>query len=176
MNEFTMTIDGQAVEGQQFFPVINPATGVEFAQAPDCTLAQLDLAMRAAESAFPLWAKDEARRRQALRDCAAVLRAHAEMVGGILTREQGKPLNQAIGEVNGTADYLEASADREIPCEVVRDNDRERIEIRRKPFGVAVTILPWNFPLALAAWKIGQALLTGNTLVLKPSPYTAHRR
>ena len=46
MNEFTMTIDGQGVEGQQFFPVINPATGAEFAQAPDCTLAQLDLAMR----------------------------------------------------------------------------------------------------------------------------------
>ena len=172
MNQFTMTIDGCAVEGQQFFPVINSAKGAEFAQAPDCTLAQLDLAMRAAQNAFPLWRQDEARRRQALRDCATVLRANADLLGNILTREQGKPLKEAIGEVNGTADYLGACADREIPCEVLRDDARERIEVRRKPFGVVAAILPWNFPLALAAWKIGQALLTGNTLVLKPSPYT----
>jgi acyl-CoA reductase-like NAD-dependent aldehyde dehydrogenase len=172
MNEFMMTIDGQTVTGQQFFPVINPATGIVFAQAPDCTIEQLDLAMEAAERAFPLWRQDETRRRQALRDCAAVLRANADLLGDILTREQGKPLKEAIGEVGGTADYLELSADRDIPCDVLRDNAKERIEVRRKPFGVVAAILPWNFPLALAAWKIGQALLTGNTLILKPSPYT----
>jgi acyl-CoA reductase-like NAD-dependent aldehyde dehydrogenase len=172
MNEFSMTINGQAVEGKQFFPVINPATGAVFAQAPDCTIEQLDLAMESAQRAFPLWRQDETRRRQALRDCASVLRANADLLGGILTREQGKPLKEAIGEVGGTADYLELSADRDIPCDVLRDNAKERIEVRRKPFGVAAAILPWNFPLALAAWKIGQALLTGNTLILKPSPYT----
>ncbi len=172
MNEFTMTIDGRAVEGKQFFSVINPATCEAFAQAPDCTLEQLDLAMDSAQRAFPGWRQDEARRRQALRDCATVLRANADMLANILTREQGKPLKDATGEVGGTADYLEASADREIPGDVVRDNVRERIEVRRKPFGVVAAIVPWNFPLALASWKIAQALLTGNTLVLKPSPYT----
>ncbi len=172
MNDFTMTIDGQAVAGKQFFPVINPSSGEVFAKAPDCTLEQLDLAMEAAQRAFPLWRQYEANRRQALRKCGAVLRANADMLGNILTREQGKPLKEAIGEVHGTAGYLETCADREIPCDVLRDNAKERIEVRRKPFGVVATILPWNFPLALAAWKIGQALLTGNTLVLKPSPYT----
>ena len=99
MNEFPMTIDGRAVEGKKFLPVINPATGDVFAQAPECTLEQLDLAMESARSAFPLWRQDEARRRRALRDCATALRANADLLGNVLTREQGKPLKEATAEV-----------------------------------------------------------------------------
>lgn len=172
MNEFVMTIDGDAVEGTQFFPVINPATGAAFAEAPECTKQQLDLAMEAAQRAFRSWRQDEARRRQALRDCAAVVRANLDGLANILTREQGKPLQQSVTEVSITANYFEETAARLIPCDVLKDDDKERIEIRRKPFGVVAAIVPWNFPLLLAAWKIAQALLTGNTVVLKPSPYT----
>jgi len=95
-----------------------------------------------------------------------------DLLANTLTREQGKPLQKAVGEVEETASYFEEIAGQSIPCDILKDDARERIEVRRKPFGVVAAILPWNFPLSLAAWKIGQALLAGNTIVLKPSPYT----
>ena len=79
---------------------------------------------------------------------------------------------QVREEVEDAAGFLEKVAARHFPFDVLKDDEKERIEVRWKPFGVAAAVLPWNFPLQLAAWKIGQALLTGNTLVLKPSPYT----
>lgn len=172
MNGFVMTIDGQSVAGEQFFPVINPATGDVFAEAPECTLAQLDAAMEAAQRAFPGWRQNEALRRQALRDFAAVLRANAPVLGDIFAREHGRPLQGSTDEVNWIAGDLESFAKMEIPCDVVQDDAQTRIEVHRKPFGVVAAITPWNFPLLVAGWKIGQALLTGNTVVLKPSPYT----
>ncbi|MGD0725693.1 MAG: aldehyde dehydrogenase family protein [Spirochaetia bacterium] len=172
MHEYAMTVDGHAVEGAKFFPVINPATGSPFAEAPECTPQQLDDAIEAAERAFGSWRQDEARRRKALRDCAPAIRNQADLLARILTREQGKPLEKAIGEVGETASFFEEVAGQSIPCDILKDDTQERIEVRRKPFGVVAAILPWNFPLMMAAWKIGQALLTGNTMVLKPSPYT----
>jgi acyl-CoA reductase-like NAD-dependent aldehyde dehydrogenase len=172
MNDFTMTIDGQAVAGEHSFPVINPATGEIFAEAPEASLGQLDAAMDAAKRAFPAWQKDEAARRRALLDCAVVLRAHADMLADIFTREQGRPLSGARDEVGWAARDLETFARMDIPCEVLQDDDELHIELHRKPHGVVAAIVPWNFPLVIACWKIGQALVTGNTLVLKPSPYT----
>jgi acyl-CoA reductase-like NAD-dependent aldehyde dehydrogenase len=172
MGEYSMTIDGQAVEGVKFFPVINPATGSPFAEAPECTPQQLDNAIEAAQRAFGSWRQDEARRRQALRDCAPAIRDQMDLLAKTLTREQGKPLQEAAREVKFTASTFEEIAGRSIPRDILKDDAQERIEVRRKPFGVVAAILPWNVPLLLAAWKIGQALLTGNTIVLKPSPYT----
>ena len=172
MNSFTMLIDGQCVPGDRFFPVINPATGEVFAEAPDCSFAQLDSAMEAAQRAFPAWQRDENARRQALRQCADVLRANVNMLGEILTREQGKPLNDAKQEVYWMADDFEAFSKVAIPCDVLQDDEELRIEVQRKPFGVIAAIVPWNFPLLMAGWKIEQSLITGNTIVLKPSPYT----
>src|SRR4051794_30581648 len=98
-----MTIDGQGVEGERAFPIINPATGMTFADAPDCTLGQLDIAMQAAERALIGWRRDEARRRQTLHDCATTLRANADRLSAIFTREQGRPLAGAITEVRRAA-------------------------------------------------------------------------
>jgi len=172
MGEYAMTIDGHAVEGAKFFPVINPATGAPFADAPECTPQQLEDAVNAAQRAFVSWRQDEAGRRQALRACGPVIRNHVDLLANTLTREQGKPLQRAVAEVEETASYFEGISARPIPCDILKDDAKERIEVHRKPFGVVAAILPWNFPLSLAAWKIGQALLTGNTIVLKPSPYT----
>src|SRR5262245_44166118 len=116
MNEFTMTIDGQAAAREQFFPVINPATGEAFADAPEASQDQLDAAMDAARRAFPAWQKDENARRQALLDCAVVLRAHTDMLADVLTREQGRPLPGARDEVGLAARDLEAFARMGIPC------------------------------------------------------------
>jgi acyl-CoA reductase-like NAD-dependent aldehyde dehydrogenase len=172
MSEFQMTIDGKAVSGSGSFGVIDPSTGRDFARAPECSRAQLDAAMDSAARAFTAWRRDEARRRQALRDCAAALRARANELGRVLTQEQGKPLAKGIGEIHGAAFWFDHTASLEIPLEVVQDDASKRVEVRRRPLGVVGAITPWNFPVILASWKIAPALLAGNTVVIKPSPFT----
>jgi acyl-CoA reductase-like NAD-dependent aldehyde dehydrogenase len=172
MSEFTMTIDGKGVAGASQFGVVNPATGEVFTQAPECSKAQLDGAMEAAQRAFRAWRRDEEKRRQVLRDCASALKARMGELAKVLTQEQGKPLARATEEVFGAAIWLEVTAGLQIPIDVLQDNEQGRIEVRRKPYGVVGAITPWNFPLLLAIWKIAPALLAGNTVVLKPSPFT----
>ena len=169
---FTLSIDGRQLPGSEFFDVINPATGRPFAQAPDCTKAQLDEAMSAAQRAFPLWRKDEAARRAALLKCADALEARAPELAAILVQEQGKPTAGAMGEVYGAAIWFRATAVLDLAAQILQDDDALRVELHRKPLGVVAGITPWNFPLILAVWKIAPALLAGNTMVLKPSPFT----
>jgi acyl-CoA reductase-like NAD-dependent aldehyde dehydrogenase len=172
MSEFTMTIDGKGVAGEGSFGVVNPATEEVFTQAPECSKTQLDGAMEAAQRAFRAWRRDEEKRRQILRDCASALKARMGELAKVLTQEQGKPLARATEEVFGGAVWFEVTAGLQIPIDVLQDNEQGRIEVRRKPYGVVGAITPWNFPLLLAIWKIAPALLAGNTVVLKPSPFT----
>jgi acyl-CoA reductase-like NAD-dependent aldehyde dehydrogenase len=167
-----MTIDGKPVQGESSFPVINPATGAPFAEAPECSRVQLDHAMAAAQAAFKTWRKDEGKRRKVLEACADALQARIGELAPILTREQGKPLARANEELFGCAVWFKYTASLPIPVEVVRDDPQGRVEIRRRPLGVVGAITPWNFPVLLAVWKIAPALLAGNTIVLKPSPFT----
>jgi acyl-CoA reductase-like NAD-dependent aldehyde dehydrogenase len=172
MAESTMTIDGKAVKSAKTVGVIDPSSGKVFAQVPDCTKAELDLAMDAARRAFPAWSKDLAARRKVLNDCAAALMSPPEGLARTLTQEQGKPLAKAQGEIMGTAMWCQYTAGLDLATEVIQNNAQGRIEIRRKPLGVVAAITPWNYPLMLAMWKIAPALLAGNTVVLKPSPFT----
>jgi acyl-CoA reductase-like NAD-dependent aldehyde dehydrogenase len=172
MSDFTMTIDGKAVSAEQSFGVINPATGAVFAQAPDCSREQLDAAMDSSQAAFRAWRSDEARRREALLKCAEALQARAQELAPILTQEQGKPLEKAMMELMGGALWFQYTASLEIPVEVLQDDADTRIEVRRRPHGVVGAITPWNFPVLLGIWKIAPALLAGNTVVIKPSPFT----
>ena len=167
-----MTIDGKSIAGDASFGVINPATGQLFAQAPECTPAQLDAALDAASRAFKPWKRDVAVRRAALLACAEAVKARIGELAPILTQEQGKPLARASEELFGTAVWFQYTASLEIPVEILQDDAKARIEVRRRPLGVVAAITPWNFPVMLAAWKIAPALLAGNTMVLKPSPFT----
>jgi acyl-CoA reductase-like NAD-dependent aldehyde dehydrogenase len=90
----------------------------------------------------------------------------------VLTQEQGKPLAKGIGEIHGAAFWFDYTASLEIPVEVLQDDASKRVEVRRRPLGVVGAITPWNFPALLATWKIAPALLAGNTVVIKPSPFT----
>ena len=168
-----MTINGAPAAAKATFGVINPATGDVFDQAPECTREQLDAAMQAAVTAFRTWRLDEAARRALLGACADAINAHADELARVLTQEQGKPLAKAAAEIAGAARWFTYTARLEIPVEVALDNDRVRVEVRRRPYGVVAAITPWNYPVSLAVWKIAPALLAGNTLVLKPSPFTA---
>jgi acyl-CoA reductase-like NAD-dependent aldehyde dehydrogenase len=171
MREFAMSIDGAAVAAQQTFGVIDPATGQVFADAPECTRQQLGDAMAAAAAAGD-WGQDDQARVAALRQAADAVAAAQPDLAPILAREQGKPLQAAAFEVAETARWLSASADLETPREVVQDDERGYATVERRPLGVVAAITPWNFPLLLAGWKLGPALRAGNTVVLKPSPFT----
>jgi acyl-CoA reductase-like NAD-dependent aldehyde dehydrogenase len=167
-----MTIGGELVAAPDTFGVINPATGEVHAQAPDCTKEQLDQAFDAASTALPDWRSDETARRDALRKAADALAAASGELGPVLTAEQGKPIGAATMEAYAMSFWLSYFAGLEMPREVIQDDDNVYAEVVRRPMGVVAAITPWNFPLVLASWKIAPALLAGNTMVLKPSPYT----
>jgi len=170
---FSMTIQGRAVPGNATIDVVNPATGLVFAQAPDCTAAELDAAIGAARAAFPAWAATPLAERQNLvRAMGQRLFAHADELKVTLTREQGKPLGDAASEVKAAGYWCLSLAGIDIPQTVLDDNPTRRVEINRVPLGVVGAIAPWNFPLTLAFWKVAAALLAGNTVILKPSPLT----
>jgi acyl-CoA reductase-like NAD-dependent aldehyde dehydrogenase len=168
----SMSIDGRAAGGADTRAVINPATGAEFARVPECSGDELDSAMHAANRAFRDWRRAEEPRRAALLSAADIVAAQAEELGRLVTLEQGKPLGKAIREVKGGAAWLRYIAGLEIPTEVVHDQDGMRVEVWRQPRGVVAAITPWNYPVVVAAGKIGAALRAGNTVVLKPSPFT----
>ncbi len=168
-----MTIGGQQRSGSGTVGVINPATGQRAFEVPDCTAADLDEAFAAAQGAQPAWASsgDEARR-EALRACANALFGAVETLTPILTTEQGRPLAGAAEEIFGAGVWFNYYADLEVEPEVIQDDDAAFAQVVRQPMGVVAAITPWNYPLLLACWKLAPALRAGNTLVLKPSPFT----
>ncbi|GED96240.1 aldehyde dehydrogenase family protein [Gordonia crocea] len=154
------------------FPVVDPATGEPFADAPDAGLAELDAAVVAADAAFAAWSRDDDARREALRGAGAALMAAAADLAPTLSREQGNPLHEAALEMQTGGYWLMYFADLDDPVEVVADDDYSRIEVVRRPLGPVAAITPWNFPITLALWKIAPALRAGNPVIVKPSPYT----
>jgi acyl-CoA reductase-like NAD-dependent aldehyde dehydrogenase len=169
---YCMLIDGNGVESQTTFDVLNPANADPFASVPDCTPEQLDAAMAAAQRAFRTWRSDVDERRVVLEKAADALLAETGSLGRLLTLEQGKPIDEARREVAGAAAWLRYYARLEIEPEVIQDDESARITVVRRPMGPVAAITPWNFPLLLSFWKVAPALAAGNTVVLKPSPYT----
>ena len=173
MSDATLLIDGQSIPAEATFGVVNPATEEVFAQAPEASRENLDAAVAAARKAFPAWrAKSLDERRAVLLAMADAVEADLPTLAELLTREQGKSLANAQFEVGGTAMWMRALSTLELPVEVISEDDASRVELHRRPLGVVGAITPWNFPLLLSMWKVAPALLTGNTMVLKPSPYT----
>lgn len=171
--EFTLTIDGCGVPGAGTFDVLNPANETVFAQAPAASRAQLDAAVAAARRAFPAWrARPMAERQDALRRMGEAMLDHVDDLKRLLTREHGKPHADAEREVRGAAHWCATYATFDLPeVETVNTPDRRSVT-RRVPIGVVGAIAPWNFPITLSIWKVAAAVLTGNTVVLKPSPFT----
>lgn len=166
-------IGDRLVSGGAMIEVMDPATAQVFALCPDASSADLDAAVAAARSAFPAWAGlGFDRRREAIFAFADRIAAAADELAPLLTREHGKPLDQARMELAVSGHHMKQLASLDLPDEVLRDDERGRVELRYHPLGVVGAIAPWNFPVALAMHKVAQALYTGNTLVLKPSPFT----
>lgn len=171
--EYNMLIDGKAVSASETLDVVNPATEEVVGRIPDASRDDLDRAVAAARKAYPGWsAKPIDERRAVLYAISQRVAENADVLMRLLTSEQGKPHEDARGEVEGASQWIAAVATLDPPVNVPEDTPERRVETRRVPLGVVGAIVPWNFPVLLAMFKIAPALLTGNTMVLKPSPFT----
>ncbi|MGV9311847.1 aldehyde dehydrogenase family protein [Streptomyces sp. NPDC003691] len=154
------------------FAVVDPATGEPFDEAPDQGPEELDAAVARARAAWPGWRADPAARTTALLAAADAVVAAGDQLAPLLTREQGKPLAESYAEITRTAARLRYFAELAPGTLRIADGRPVRSEIRWRSVGPVAAIVPWNFPLQLASAKFAPALAAGNTMVLKPSPYT----
>lgn len=170
---FTMTIAGDAIAGASEYDVLDPADETVAGRAPVCSPEQLDQAVAAARAALPGWsATPFEERRKLVLAVADAVEAQLEPLKRLLTREQGKSLDDAAGEILGFGYWLRGTASLSLP-ETVNEDSAERLSVtHRVPLGVVGAIVPWNYPLGNAGFKLAPALLAGNTVVWKPSPFT----
>ncbi|MDR1895341.1 MAG: aldehyde dehydrogenase [Prevotellaceae bacterium] len=178
MKELKMYIDGQFIENQsgKWIDVLNPATEEVISHMPDGTVEDAQKAIEAADKAQNAWERTPAVQRAGyLIKIADGIRKREKELTDIIVSEGGKVQGLANVEVLFTADYLEYMAGwaRRYEGEIIQsDRPHENILLFKKPIGVTTGILPWNFPFFLIARKAAPALVTGNTIVIKPSQIT----
>lgn len=172
-SHYSMTVGGQGIVTNRTLNAYNPATRQVIAEVPDASEENLNDAVAAARAAFPAWsALSVGARAEKLVALADAIDAHAETFKALLIREQGKSQAQAAWEVGGAAIWCREIAKQRLEDEVVEDTAERRVVTRFTPLGVVGVIAPWNFPILLAIWKIAPALMAGNCIVVKPSPFT----
>lgn len=169
-------IDGQWLSGGPTYAVRNPATGETLAEVPSAAAEETNAAIAAAARALPAWRGKLAKERaQVLRRWSELMLEHRDALASLLSREQGKPLAEAKGEVAYAASFLEWFAEeaRRVYGDVIPTPKADaRVLVTKEPIGVVAAITPWNFPLAMVTRKVGPALAAGCTMILKPSEET----
>lgn len=142
---------------------------------PYATKENVDSAVQHARKAFKSWSRTTfGERARLLLEYADALDANREPLERLLVLEQGKPLGLAKAEFSMTLEWLRAFATMEVRDEVLDDNDERTITQTFPPLGVCCGIVPWNWPVLLGLGKVGPALITGNTIIIKPSPFTPY--
>ncbi|WP_281349963.1 aldehyde dehydrogenase [Paenibacillus tengchongensis] len=175
MEQHLMYINGQFTESEnkEWMDVTNPATDEVISQVPKATRNDVIRAIDAAEAAQAAWEETPAvERGKYLHAIADGIRAESDAIARLISEEVGKTLELSTVEVNFTADYMDYMAEwaRRYEGEIVQsDRDNENIFVFKRAIGVTTGILPWNFPFFLIARKMAPALITGNTIVVKPS-------
>jgi len=172
-----MRIGGKDTGGldDRWIEVKNPATGELIDRVPSGTTNDVALAVDAADAANGSWKKKTARDRGIiLFHAAGLVREQHRDIAQLLTMEQGKPLREAIDEVRGFANILEfyAGISAHSSGETIRLGPAGDCMVVHEPIGICGAITPWNMPVLIMGWKIGPALLAGNTMVLKPASTT----
>ncbi|MBV9655341.1 MAG: aldehyde dehydrogenase [Acetobacteraceae bacterium] len=171
-------VDGVSLPaaGGERIPVYNPARDTVLSEMPDTSAEVVNRAVAAAKAAQKDWAKLPAiQRAAALRKISGKIRENIDRIARVITEEQGKVYSLAQLEAAFTAEYMDYMAEwaRRIEGEVITsDRAGETVLLLRQPIGVVAGILPWNFPFFLIARKLAPALVTGNTIVIKPSEET----
>lgn len=174
--QFDMTIGGETITANSYAEIRNPANTDEVVgEAPVGTKEHLDKAIAAARKAFESWRhSSEEQRAEACQAIAKVVTDNAEELAVLLTKEQGKPLG-GLGsnfELGGCGGWAGFTASLSLPDKVLEDSDEKKVIMKREPLGVVGSITPWNWPLMIAIWHIVPGIRTGNTVVIKPSPFT----
>ena len=179
--EGSLFIDGQFREGSgNRIAVENPATGEVIGHIAEATQSEIDEAVQAAHRAFAVWSRELPRTRaNALHRLGDLIRADAMNMAQILTMEQGKPVNEAKGEILKLAEacHFYAEEATRVHGEII-PNDQPGYQslVVREPIGVVGAITPWNYPAELVGWKLCASLAAGCTIVIKPAeltPFTA---
>ncbi|WP_207771085.1 aldehyde dehydrogenase family protein [Kumtagia ephedrae] len=174
-------IDGDWRRGEgERIPVENPATGEVLGHIAAATPAEIDAAVAAARKAFRIWSRlAPAERAKALRRLGDAITTEADAMARTMTQEQGKPLNEARGEILKLAEACHFYAEEAVRIhgEIVPNTttDIDSLVVR-EPIGVVGAITPWNYPAELIGWKLCGALAAGCTIVIKPAeltPFTA---
>lgn len=174
--KYEMTIGGETVTADSYVDIRNPANTEEVVgKMPIGSTAHVGKAVSAASKAFASWRhSSDADRVAACNTIAQVCTDNAEELAELLTREQGKPLN-GMGsrfELGGCAGWAGYTASLCLPDRIIEDSDDRHVTMKRVPLGVVGSITPWNWPLMIAIWHIVPGIRTGNTVVIKPSPFT----
>ncbi|KAJ5163919.1 Aldehyde dehydrogenase N-terminal [Penicillium coprophilum] len=172
---FQNVINNQLTTTSETRHGINPANTQPNPPVPVSTQDELDKAVNAGQDAFKGWAKtsfDE--RRKALHAWADAIEANADGFAQTLTMEQGKPLSQSSAEVGMATMWVRGLTAIQITDNTIEETEDRKIIQRYTPLGVVGLIVPWNFPILLAVGKIVSAVYTGNTVILKPSPFTPY--
>ena len=166
-------IDGQWKEAsdKKYLDVIDPRLGKAFAQVSSASSDDVDAAVDAAHRAFKIWSRTNVFKRSAmLREASCIVEQNKEEIGLLMSREQGKPALEAIGEVKKGADilrYYAEEAERVYGRIIANDEADTFSTVIYQPIGPCAAISPWNYPIELLAWKIGAAVASGCTLVCK---------
>jgi betaine-aldehyde dehydrogenase len=175
-----MVIGGESVDAAegQTFDIVNPATGKTVATAPLGGRADVDRAVAAAQAAFDErkgWANWAAGKRgRTLSKLADLIKKNSEELAWLESRNGGKPITSARGEIIGASlvfDYYAGAANKVYGQTIPVSKPGIDLTLR-EPIGVVGLIVPWNFPLLMAAWKVAPALAAGNAAILKPASYT----
>ncbi|KAM6536136.1 hypothetical protein FALCPG4_005653 [Fusarium falciforme] len=173
--EFYNVVDGKLESTEETRHSLNPSTLEKNPPVPVSTQKDVDRAVQAAKVAAESWAAVPYKERQkAVARFADGLETLKGIFALMLTREQGKPLQVAHRELDVSIQFLSGYSLLPELDEVAEDKPGRRIITRYTPLGVAVGIVPWNFPVQLAIAKLGPALIAGNAFILKPSPFTPY--
>ena len=177
-SKFGQFIDGkwQPSEKKETYEVINPATEEIIGSASKASSADVEKALKSAEKGFEFWKKTPPwQRASIIRNIADLIRKKNDVLAKWLTLEVGKPLVESVGEVNGAADIFEWNAEetKRIYGQTVESRfENTRIHVYYQPVGVVAALVPWNFPVILAARKISTALAAGCSVICKPDVIT----
>jgi len=178
MEDHLMLIDGEWVGSSSgaFIEVENPATEEVFARVPEATGREVTLALEAAQRAFPGWSRlSPDQRGEYLWQASHILEERKEEIARVLTREQGKPVKEAVGEIEKTVEMLRYYAEegKRAYGQIIPNPDPSyQSLVLRQPIGVVAALSPWNYPVELTGWKAAAALAAGCTVVAKPPSLT----
>jgi acyl-CoA reductase-like NAD-dependent aldehyde dehydrogenase len=155
--------------------LVNPATAEAIDEVPIFGPAEVDAAIARAHKAFPVWSRASVReRRDVLRRMGDLIKRDQDRLASLESMNTGKPINAARGEIGAVAatfDFYAGVTDK-FGGDTIPGNARGTLLTWRHPVGVCAAIVPWNFPMVIAGWKVAPALAMGNTVVLKPAEVT----